>query len=144
MVEISVSLGVRMQRFWWSGEIEGDAFNPYRETMRAVESVIGPLLDHVSFGANAEKWAYIAIIRSVDHPDYDEVVRRSSKGKVLEFRLRIPYTAFLSGSRDDRIRLVLGSLARCVSLMENLRIAREVQDSLRQVLLRTEYELLLG
>jgi hypothetical protein len=131
-----------MEKFWWSGEIEGDAFDPYLETMRAIESVICPLLDHVCFGNRAEQWAYIAIIRTEDHPDYDEVAKRTSKGKVLEFRLKIPYAPFVSGSRSDRVRLVLRSLSRSVSLMESLTVPGEVQDRLRQIVLRAEYELL--
>jgi hypothetical protein len=133
-----------MERFWWSGEIERDAFDPYRETMRAIASVILPPLEHVSFGNGAEQWAYLAIIRTDDHPDYGEVAKRTSKGKVLEFRLKIPYAPFVSGSHNDRIRLVLRSLSRCVSLMENLAITREVQDRLHQIILRAEYELLDG
>ena len=131
-----------MERFWWSGEIERDAADPYCETMRSIESVICPLLEHVSFGNKAEQWAYIAIIRTDDHPDYDEVAKRTSKGKVLEFRLKIPFAPFVPGSRNDRIRLVLRSLSRCVSLMQNLTVTREIQDRLHQVILRAEYELL--
>jgi len=133
-----------MERFWWSGEIEGEASDPYRETMRAIVTVMCPLLEHVSFGNKAEQWAYIAIIRTDDHPDYDEVAKRTSRGKVLEFRLKIPYAPFISGTRNDRIRLVLRSLSRCISLMENLTIARDVQDRLRQIVLQAEYELLDG
>ena len=44
-----------MKKFWWSGEIEGDALDPYRETMRAIESVVSPLLERVFFGNNAEQ-----------------------------------------------------------------------------------------
>jgi hypothetical protein len=131
-----------MEKFWWSGEIEGDAFDPYRETMRAIESAICPLLDHVSFGNGAEQWAYIAIIRTDDHPNYDEMAKRTSKGKVLEFRLKIAYAPFVSGSRSDRIRLVLRSLSRCISLMESLTVTSEIQDRLRQIVLRAECELL--
>jgi hypothetical protein len=131
-----------MERFWWSGEIEGDAFDPYRETMRAIQSVLCPLLEQISLGNRAEQWAYIAIIRTDDHPDYEEIVKRTSKGKVLEFRLKIPFAPFISGSRNERIRLVLRSLSRCVSLMENLAITREVQDVLHQILLKAEYALL--
>ncbi len=131
-----------MEKFWWSGEIERDAAELYCETMRSIKSVICPLLEHVSFGNTAEQWVYIAIIRTDDHPAYNEVAKRTSKGKVLEFRLKIPFAPFVSGSRNDRIRLVLRSLSRCVSLMENLTITREVQDKLRQVILRAEYELL--
>jgi len=112
--------------------------------MRAITSVICPLLEHISFGNRAEQWAYIAIIRTDDHPDYDEIAKRTSKGKVLEFRLKIPYAPFVSGSRNDRIRLVLRSLSRCISFMENLTITSEVQDNLRQIMLRAEYELLDG
>src|SRR5215831_13851398 len=143
MMALSVGIGglrEKMQKFWWSGEIEGDAFDPYRETMRAVESVVGPLLEHISFGNGVEQWAYLAIIRTDDHPDYGEIAKRTSKGKVLEFRLKIPYAPFISSSQNERIRLVLSSLSRCVSLMENLTITREVQDRLHQIILRAQYE----
>jgi hypothetical protein len=87
---------------------------------------------------------YIAIIRSDDHPNYREIAKRSSKGKVVEFRLKIPHAPFVSGNRNDRIRLVLHSLSRCIFLMGKLSISREVQDKLRQIILQAEYELLDG
>ena len=74
-----------MKKFWWSGEIEGDAFDPYREAMKTVESVLVGLLDGISFGPKIEQWAFIAIIRTEDHPDMMKSRRRPPKGKCLNF-----------------------------------------------------------
>lgn len=131
-----------MTKFWWSGEVEGDAFDPYRETMKAIEAVLNRLLEGVSLGPKIEQWAFVAIIRTEDHPDYDEVAKKSSKGKVLEFRLKVPYAEFARASRNGQIRLILGSLSRSVTRMEKLGVPTETQNILNGILARAEEQLI--
>jgi hypothetical protein len=127
-----------VKKFWWSGEIEGDAFDPYREAMKEIEGTLSPLLEGISFGPRIEQWAFIAIIRSEDHPDYDEVVKKSSRGKVLEFRIKIPYGDFVSASRNGQRLLALQALSRSVRLMGNLGVSAQTQALLQDVLSRAE------
>ncbi len=109
--------------------------------MKAVEGALTRLLEGVSFGPKIEQWTFIAIIRTEDHPDYDEVAKKTSNGKVLEFRLKIPYGEFVSASRNGQIRQILGALSRSVGLMDKLGVAADIQRSLQDVLSRVDQEL---
>lgn len=121
-----------------SGEIQADVADAYREARNAIESEIDRLLEDVSLMEKAEKWAFIAIIRKEDSPDYDEIVKRSSRGKVLEFRLKIPHAQFLAASPNERIDLILKALCRSVKLMGQLDVSAETTDRLQAILLRAE------
>jgi hypothetical protein len=96
------------------------------------------LLADVSFGKKIEQWAFIAIILEEDNPDYDEVVKKSSRGKVLEFRLKISHAEFLAASPAERISLIFKSLLRSVNLMGQLGVSIDIQKALREVLFLAE------
>src|SRR5262249_5180607 len=107
-------------------------------TIKPIEANINRLLDEVSLQDKADKWAFIAIIREEDNPDYDEVVKKSSRGKVLEFRLKIPHAEFLAASPEERVGLIFKSLSRSVDLMGQLGVSTDTQKALREVLFRAE------
>ena len=125
-------------KFWWSGEIEGDVFDFYREAIKTIEVSLNRILDEISLQDKSEKWAFIAIIREEDSPLYDEVVKKSSRGKVLEFRLKIPHAEFLAASPEERIALIFKTLSRSVDLMGQLGVSSDTQNALRAVLFRAE------
>jgi hypothetical protein len=131
-----------MSKLWMSGEIQADVAESFRKASNAVENVVNQLIEGVSFGGKIEEWTFIAIIRKEDHPLFDEVVKISSRGKVLEFRLKIPHSDFLSASQIEQTRLILRGLLRSVSLMEKLGVTTEIQDALRTALSRAEFELI--
>jgi len=128
-------------KLWTSGEIQSDVFDPYRHAMNAIEAEINRILHGMSFNEKAEEWAFLAIIRQEDSPDYDEIVRRSARGKTLEFRLKVSHSDFASASRRGQIRLILAALERSVRLMNELGVSRDTQDALLGVLSRVEREL---
>jgi Immunity protein 44 len=127
-----------MEKFWWSGETQADVGDAFAKTMKAIASELNHLLAEVSLGGKVEQWAFIAIIREEDSPIYNEVVKRSSRGKVLEFRLKIPHAAFLAASPAEKIGLILKALARSVDLMGQLGVSTDTQNALRAVLFRAE------
>jgi hypothetical protein len=130
-----------MNKFWWSGEVQADVGNAYREAMKVIAAELNRLLDDLSFGEKAAQWAFIAIIRQEDSPDYDEVAKKSSRGKVLEFRLKIPHTEFLSANPSQRIALIFEALSRSVTLMGKLGVPTDTQSALRAILSRAEHGL---
>jgi Immunity protein 44 len=130
-----------MIKFWWSGETQADVGDAYSRTMNVIEAELNRLLADVSFGGKAEKWAFVAIILNAESSIYDEVVKKSSRGKVLEFRLKIPHAEFLAASSNQRIGLVFKALSRSVNLMEQLGVSPDTQNALRAVLSHAEKEI---
>jgi hypothetical protein len=120
--------------------VQADVGDSYRATMKVIDAELNHLLDGVSLG-DAEQWAFIAIIREEDSPRYEEVVKKSSRGKVLEFRLKVPHTAFLSAAPSRRIRLIWDALSRSVALMTNLGVRPEIQRSLHEILAKAGQQL---
>jgi hypothetical protein len=96
------------------------------------------LLDGVSLGWKVEQWAFIAIIRDEDSPDYGEIVKKSSRGKVLEFRLMIPHAEFLASRPRQKISLIFKALSRSVLMMENLGVSTETRRTLQAILSQAE------
>jgi len=129
-------------KLWMSGEIQADVADANRETRRIVQTEINRLLEGVVIADNIDQWAFIAIIRAAAHPDFDEVVQRTNRGKVLEFRLKIPHGAFLSATPNHRISLVLEALSRSVTLMSQLKVSADTQDALQKILLEAKKNLL--
>ena len=130
-----------MKKFWWSGEVEADIGDAYREAMKAIDVVLNQLLERVSFG-KAEQWAFIAIIRKEDNPAYDELIKKSSRGKVLEFRLKIPHAEFFASNSRQRISLILKALSRSVTLMDQLGVSYDTQRIVQAALSEAERSLL--
>jgi hypothetical protein len=121
-----------------SGEIEADIADAYRQARKKVESEVNRLLAEVSIAEKAKEWAFIAIIRKDDSPDYGEVVKKSSQGKEFEFRLKIPHAQFLAANPGQRVGLIFKALSRSVDLMGQLGVSTGTQKALREVLFRAE------
>ena len=125
-------------KLWMSAEIQVDVESAYRHCANAIEAEVNRLLDGVALEDKPAEWAFIAIIRREDHPDYDEVVKKSSRGKSLEFRLKVPHADFSSASRGQQIGLIFGALARSVNLMAKLGISATTRNVLQAVLSQAE------
>jgi Immunity protein 44 len=127
-----------MTKFWWSGEVQADVADTYTEAMKAVDVELNRLLDGVSLGGKVEQWAFIAIIRNEDSPDYGEIAKKSSRGKVIEFRLTIPHAEFLASRPRQKISLIFKALSRSVLMMENLGVSTETRRTLQAILSQAE------
>jgi len=131
-------------KLWMSGEIQADVESAYRHSANTIEAEVNRLLDGVTFEDKPAEWAFIAIIRREDHPDHDEVVKKSSRGKSLEFRLKVPHADFSSASQDQQIGLIFGALARSVNLMAKLGISANTRTILQGILSHAEKNVLGG
>jgi len=123
---------------WMSAEMQTDVVQGFREVRKEVEIAVNKLLEPLTLNEKAEKWAVIAVIRDTESEDYNEVVKRSSAGKVLEFRLKISHDEFLVASRNQRICLVFQMLARSADLMQQLKVSDDTIAELKNVLLRAK------
>jgi Immunity protein 44 len=121
-------------KLWISGEIQDDVADSFRDARVAVEKKVNPLIEGTSLGAKTTEWAFIAIIRKEEHPYYNEVVKRSSRGKALEFRLKISHGEFASANPREQIHLLLRALGRSVTMMGKLDVPAETQSALKAVL----------
>ncbi len=128
-------------KLWMSAEIQADVGDSYRVLSHAIENEVNRLLDAIALSEKAETWALIAVIMKIERTDYDEVVKRSCRGKVLEFRLKIPYTVFLLANNESRIRLIFDLLQRSVELMVKLKVPDDTRNTLRNVLLDAQRSL---
>jgi hypothetical protein len=127
-------------KLWMSGEIQADVADAYRHARKTVETEVNRLLAEVSLAEKAKEWAFIAIIREEESPDYDEVVKKSPKGKGFEFRLKIPHAQFLAATPSERVGLILKALSRSVDLMGPLGVSSDSQALLRDMLARAEQQ----
>jgi Immunity protein 44 len=129
-------------KLWMSGEIEADVDDAYMKARNVIQAQVNRLLDRVSLEGKADEWDFIAIIRREDSPDYDEVARHSSRGKSLEFRLKIPHPEFLAAGPAERMRLIFRALFRSIVLMEKLGVSPNTQSTLQTILSRAETEII--
>src|SRR4029077_6429302 len=121
-------------KLWMSGEIQADVADYYRKASNAVEDQVNKLLNGLTLPEKIDEWDFVAIIREEDSPDYDEVVKKSSRGRSLEFRLKIAHSDFLSASLNGQRLLVLQALSRSVRLMEQLGVSPGTRDRLQDFL----------
>ncbi|WP_161603797.1 Imm44 family immunity protein [Noviherbaspirillum massiliense] len=124
-----------------SEEIQSDVAESYMEIRKNIEGTINRKLANSSLSTTFIEWAFIAIVRHQDHPDYQEIKRKHTKRKVLEFRLKIDHQDFLVGSEVRRIGLIIDALRRCVTHMADFGIIAEDQHKLFAILEETEKEL---
>ena len=101
---------------WTSAEIDVDVYELYSKVSRYIEKTINEKLQPLQFESDYLKWAHIAMIRE-DEDWADEIIRRSIKRKVLEFRLKINHSAFLAGDFNACALLIIESLRRSVDIM---------------------------
>jgi stress-induced morphogen len=105
---------------WMSGEIQADVAEAYRSVRKLIESEINQELKLVSPVGRFHTWAFIAIIRSEEHPDYSEVSKKDVRRRLLEFRLRINHNTFRNATAVGQRRLVYHALGRCIPMMAQL------------------------
>jgi hypothetical protein len=112
-----------------------DSFRSVRARLeKAVNAQIASL-SAVEF----EKWAVIAILRPDDHPDYQEVSRLDKRKKVIEFRLKIDYAAFSSGSEKEQFFLLKRLLLRSLGDMPKKGIPLAETEPLKTIVERITY-----
>lgn len=119
---------------WMSGEIMADVSDAYRLCRKEIEAQVNKLLSLENFTSSIQEWAFVAILREEDSPDYDEIAKKTSRGKELEFRLKIPYLEFRDGSNVEKINLIINALERSVAMMGNLGVPSDDRKRISEVL----------
>ncbi|WP_423378183.1 hypothetical protein [Burkholderia sp. LMG 32019] len=124
-------------KLWMSGEVDADIGGGEHVARNVIEPIVNGCLDKISFLEGFEKWAFISIILSDKFlPGFPEVAKISSKGKVLEFRLRIPREIFKQASSEIKISMLFYALNRSVEMMSKLEVSPESQEKFRVALRR--------
>lgn len=120
-------------KLWMATEADSDVADAFREVRKIIEEKINLRLIDLSLENSFEKWAFIAMIRA-DENWANEVVKKNSKRKVLEFRLKVDHESFLNGSLAERERLLLSALSCSVDKMKKLGVSDDDRDSLYSIL----------
>lgn len=100
--------------FWFSSEADADVGDALSLVSNNLEDALNSRLAEHAFGEGVVEWALIFIVRSEDHPDYDEVFRYDKKPGVAEFRLKVDHARFKRATVESRIRLLVDVLLRSV------------------------------
>lgn len=109
-------------KFWESAEVSGNGRQFIKEFVRIVEQKINLELSKSILSVEFKDWdwTFIAIIMKdsnylIDGIDknYKEIIKKSNKNKVFEFRLRIPYAELKYSNTKSRIELYFFALKRC-------------------------------
>ena len=131
-------------KLWMSSEEMfdvGDAMHSIRNHF--IEPTINELLTKIEVKEDYEQWALITILMPLNRiQDYPEIVRRSLKRKVLEFRLQIDHATFKVANQQGQIKLVLDTLDRSIDLMTKLKVSQETQTKLKAVVSEARQQLL--
>ncbi|WP_186183118.1 Imm44 family immunity protein [Burkholderia gladioli] len=130
-------------KLWMSGENEADIGDDARVVRNAIEPVVNQFMEGQVFSEGFEKWAFMTIILSEKFiSGFPEVAKVSSKGKVLEFRLRISHDDFKRASSVDKISMTIDALERSVGMMSKLKVSVESQRKFHGIIDQTRQALL--
>ena len=114
------------------------------DIINEIEPHINEIVKDFKLG-DYEEWAVITIILNENGPDYKEIVRRSIKNKVLEFRLKIDYYDFMKGDYNHKKKLVLEVLLRSLDLMEKWKdIKIEEREQIKRIIIQEYADYLCG
>lgn len=125
--------GVRFVEFFMSGETDGrfgdKLGNLFRRSLAEVESTIKEFVKERSYGPGIEDLAVIPIIIRFDEDLketewFKERKYISRKNKSADFRLRIDYERFLSGTDQTRRLLLIRNVIDSIRLI-NKRMPKE-------------------
>ncbi len=129
-------------KLWTTSEAMFDVDNAVSKATNLIEDEVNRLIHGIDIDEKSDEWALIAIVLPKDlESAFPEVVRKSSKGKVLEFRLHIPHATFLDATETEQTGLVFDSLYRSIDLMPKLKVKPKTQIALREVLDRARQSL---
>lgn len=107
-------------KLWMGAEVDADVYEMYRDARAAVEAEVNRLLEAHSGPPHVGKWAYVAIIRAEDHPDYREFAKLHKRRGVVEFRLKVAHSEFKRASASRARGMLLESLVRSREMFREL------------------------
>jgi hypothetical protein len=101
-------------KFWYSGEIDASVADAFRKARKKVEATLNNALDSRSYGAGLTKIALIPIILAPGWQPRSErrLFQRASSS--ADYRLNIPYEAFVRGDPTIQKRLLVRNTIQAV------------------------------
>ena len=130
-------------KFWWSGEVDGEVGDSYREACNEIEPAINGIIGPKHYGTQLLEWAFIGIILrpafATDFP-FKEIKKWHRKELCAEFRLKIDYSKFRESNGLGKRHLICLALLRSLRLMSDLHIDKSSIDALS----KDFYELAVG
>lgn len=124
-------------KLWMSAEQMSDC-SDNQKIQREIEPRINELIKDCSLGDYIE-WSVITIIINEKGPNYKEIVRRSLKNKVLEFRLNIDYYDFVKADYELKKKYVLEVLLKSIDLMEKWKEIKTEEREKIKLIIKKEY-----
>lgn len=109
-----------------------------QKIQREIEPRINELIKDCSLGDYIE-WSVITIIINEKGPNYKEIIRRSLKNKVLEFRLNIDYYDFVKADYELKKKYVLEVLLKSIDLMEKWKEIKTEEREKIKLIIKKEY-----
>lgn len=129
-------------KLWMSSE-QMQECSDNQKIQRELEPRINELIKDCNLSDYVE-WCVITIILNEKGPDYKEIVRRSLKNKVLEFRLKIDYHDFIKADYELKKKYVLEVLLKSIDLMEKWKEIKIEEREKIKLIISKEYADLLN
>lgn len=124
-------------KLWMSSEQMHEC-SDNQKIQREIEPRINELIKNCKLG-NYMQWVVITIILNENGPDYKEIIRRSIKNKVLEFRLKIDYYDFMKADYKLKKKYVLEVLLKSIDCMDKWKDIKMEEREKIKFLIKQEY-----
>lgn len=101
--------------FWFSGELDHQIADAYREIRKEVEATLNRELSGKDYGPAIQKLAIIPMILSETFAEGKKerrLVQRVQKS--ADYRLYIDFEAFLAGGHNERVQLLVTNVLSAV------------------------------
>ncbi|MBV4536789.1 Imm44 family immunity protein [Pseudomonas urmiensis] len=121
--------------FFMSGEIDADLGPDEHIARNSIKPVIRKLMHHLSFDSNILEWSFISVILSdqfITH--YPEVAKLNKRNRTMEFRLHISHQEFKVAAPKKQISMILDTIERSISLMEQMEISETDRQKFASIL----------
>lgn len=125
-------------KLWISGEIEGPIDEAFRDARKKMEQTINAVIEDKTYGLPLDGWDCIAILRKDNN--FEEITKYSKKKQDMDFRLKVDYDKFLSGTQLQREKLFFNMLERSLALLKEKGLPADGIDQLHLDLKRVAAE----
>jgi len=132
------TLAVIKMKFFFSGELDVDIADSYREIRKLVESTLNEQLGENNYGEEIQKISIIPIIlgpRFIEGKKERRLIKK--KEKVADYRLFVDFNTWLNGTNEIRTNLIIDNILEAVDDINRKLKDSFNGDSLRNDILRS-------